>query len=179
MVHLLNLRISVLSGVPQGTVLGPLMFLLYINDITDKVSSTLHLFADDCILYKSPEDSISLQKDLDLLSHWPSTWQMNFNTSICVVLRCSRSPMPILYNYHLNDHVLDIREEHPTWALYYINHYPGPVTYQKYPQKPHRHLISYRETLVNVHLPSKLQLSSMSNHGICSGPLPAKQHQCS
>ena len=41
---------SVLSGVPQGTVLGPLMFLLYINDITDEVSSTLHLFADDCII---------------------------------------------------------------------------------------------------------------------------------
>ena len=43
--------ISVLLGAPQGTVLGPLMFLLYINDITDKVSSTLHLFADGCILY--------------------------------------------------------------------------------------------------------------------------------
>ena len=107
---------SVLSGVLQGTVLGPLMFLLYINDITDKVSSTLCLFADDCILYrkiKSPENSISLQKDLDLLSHWASTWKINLNTFKCVVLRCSRSSMPILYNYRLNDHILDIREEHP------------------------------------------------------------------
>ena len=109
--------ISVLSGVPQGTVLGPLLFLLYIYDIADKVSSTLHLrvFADDCILYqkiKSPEDSISLQRDLDLLSPWASIWQMNFNTSKCVVLRCFRSPMPFPYNYQPNDHVLDIRE-HP------------------------------------------------------------------
>ena len=86
--------VSVLSGVPQGTVLGPLMFLLYINDITDRVSSTLRLFADDCLLYRkiqSSHDSILLQKDLDLLSHWASIWQMKFNTTKCVVLRCYRS----------------------------------------------------------------------------------------
>ena len=43
--------VSVFSGVPQGTVLGPLMFLLYINDITDRVSSTLRLFPYDCLLH--------------------------------------------------------------------------------------------------------------------------------
>jgi len=43
--------VSVLSGVAQGTVLGSLMFLLYINDIANEVSSSIHLFADDCILY--------------------------------------------------------------------------------------------------------------------------------
>ena len=55
--------VSVLSGIPQGTVLGPLMFLLYINDITDGVSSALRLFADDCLLYQkiqSSHDSILL-----------------------------------------------------------------------------------------------------------------------
>ena len=74
--------VSVLSGVPHGTVLGPLMFLLYINDIADNVSSSLRLFADDCLLYrtiKSTEDSILLQKDLHLLSKWASVWQMQFN----------------------------------------------------------------------------------------------------
>ena len=108
--------VSVLSGVPQGTVLGPLMFLLYINDITDRVSSTLRLFADDYLLYRkiqSPQDSILLQNDLDLLCHWASIWQMNFNTTKCVVLRCFRSPTPIQRDYQLNDHILDIKNEHP------------------------------------------------------------------
>ena len=86
--------VSVLSFVPQGIVLGPLLFLLYINNITDRVSSTLRLFADDCLLHRkiqSPQDSILLQKDLDILSHWASIWQIKFNTTKCVVFRCSRS----------------------------------------------------------------------------------------
>jgi len=60
----------VTSGVPQGTVLGPLMFLLYINDITTNIKSPLQVFADDCLSYRiinSPEDTISLQLDL---SNW-------------------------------------------------------------------------------------------------------------
>ena len=77
--------VRVLSGVPQGTVLGPLMFLLYINDIATGISSPLRLFADDCLLYqtiKSTEDSFILQKDLELLSQWATVWQMKFNIII-------------------------------------------------------------------------------------------------
>lgn len=62
--------VSVLSGVLQGTVLGPLIFLLFINDITIRISPTPHLFVDDCILYKaikSTEDSATmLQQPEDL-----------------------------------------------------------------------------------------------------------------
>ena len=82
-----------------------------------RVSSTLCLFADDCLLciskIKFPQDSISLQKDLDLLSHWASIlWQIKFNTTKCIVLRCSRSLISIQYSYQLVDHVFDIKEEH-------------------------------------------------------------------
>jgi len=74
--------VLVKSGVPQGTVLGPLMFLIYINDFGDNMSSSLQLFADDCILYRtitSSEDSIQLQHDLDNIFEWSQLWQMNFN----------------------------------------------------------------------------------------------------
>ena len=57
----------VISGVSQSTVLGPVMFLLYINDINNNISSLLRLFADDCIMYrtiKSEQDHLQLQQDL-------------------------------------------------------------------------------------------------------------------
>ena len=66
-------HVPVSPGVPQGTVLGPLMFLIYINYITEDISSQLRLFVDDCLLYlpiKSEQDSILLQRDLDTLSQW-------------------------------------------------------------------------------------------------------------
>ncbi|XP_071132943.1 uncharacterized protein [Mytilus edulis] len=66
-------------GVPQGTVLGPLMFLLYINDIGDDIKSKLRLFADDSLLYLAidcKDDCNQLQIDLDKLVDWVSKWQM-------------------------------------------------------------------------------------------------------
>ena len=69
--------IPVLSEVPQGTVLGPLMFLLYINDITKGINPPLCLFADDYLLYEvinDVEDTKKLQKDLNKLSEWANTW---------------------------------------------------------------------------------------------------------
>ena len=68
------------SGVPQGTVLGPLCFLLFVNDITSKIK----LFADDTLLYglvHNSDDAISLLSDLDKLVDWAKLWQMAFKHS--------------------------------------------------------------------------------------------------
>ena len=103
--------VKVSSGVPQGTVLGPLMFLLYINDITKSITSPLRLFADDCLLYRVinlQSDVTILQQDLDKLSEWVQIWQLRFNVPKCVVIRCTRSQSPIIHHYELNNHTLTV-----------------------------------------------------------------------
>ena len=77
---------SVISGLPQGTVLGPLLFLLYINDLVIDISSEIRLFADDCIVCRTithQSDCMALQADIDILLNWSNTWQMKFNPSKC------------------------------------------------------------------------------------------------
>ena len=97
---------AVSSGVPQGTVLGPLLFLCHINDLPDVVKSQVRLFADDCVLYrpiKSQRDHIKLQDDLSRLHEWACTWGMRFNTSKCQVMSiCPKSS----HFYNINGHIL-------------------------------------------------------------------------
>ena len=71
----------VLSSVPQGTVLGPLLFSLYINDIPSDIESEIRLFADDYVCYreiKDEEDTMKLQSNIDRLGSWARKWGMRF-----------------------------------------------------------------------------------------------------
>ena len=80
---------EIISGVPQSTVLGQTLFLIYINDIAENVNSNIRLFADGCVVYRktnSQQDHFILQEDLNTPVEWSVTWQMEFNVDKCVVM---------------------------------------------------------------------------------------------
>ena len=103
---------DVSSGVPQGSVLGPLLFLIFINDIDDGLTSGIFKFADDTKLYRkvnSFEDSSLLQADLDKLVTWSLKWQMSFNVGKCKVLHIGHSNHG--FDYSMNGVNLDSVDE--------------------------------------------------------------------
>ena len=100
---------DVSSGVPQGTVLGPLLFLIFINDLPDRVKSSVRLFADDCIVYRHircQTDALALQQDLDRLQDWESTWLMEFHPEKCQLVRVTNKRKPILAEYNIHGKTL-------------------------------------------------------------------------
>ncbi len=79
----------VTSGIPQGSILGPLLFVVFINDLPDYLTNIVYMFADDTKVFakvSNDEDRQSLQDDLDKLMEWSSNWQLGFNISKCKVM---------------------------------------------------------------------------------------------
>ena len=104
--------VPVLSVVPQGSVLGPVLFLSFINDLPDNIWYSVRLFADDGVLYKnifSLSDCETLQVDIDNLPQWESDWQMKFNVTKCHSMRVTRhSPLKQIKNsYILHNQTLE------------------------------------------------------------------------
>ena len=97
------------SGVPQGTVLGPLLFLIYISDLPSVLdpNTAVRLFANDCLIYRSinnTQEQVQLQHDLDALELWGRNWGMKFNTAKCNIIRMGR--VRLSYLYQLNKDIL-------------------------------------------------------------------------
>jgi hypothetical protein len=118
-----SLPAAVTSGVPQGTVTGPLWFLLYINDLPNNITSQTRLFADDCLIYKpivESTDTSILQKDLELLETWQDTWLMNFNPSKCCTMTIGKRNSPH-HEYKFCDQVLDCASSQPYLGVHISN----------------------------------------------------------
>ena len=74
---------NVTSGIPQGSILGPILFLIFINDLPDCVDSICTIFADDTKNYNSSEEHDVMQRDVNALQNWSNLWQLFFNSGKC------------------------------------------------------------------------------------------------
>ena len=103
---------TITSGIPQGSILGPLLFVIYINDMPSLTNSLTYLFADDTKIYRpinSMEDCLILQDDLDTLQTWSNNWLLQFHPSKCFVLTIGKSLFNFDYtlpNMHDNSRTL-------------------------------------------------------------------------
>jgi len=99
---------NVTSGVPQGSVLGPVLFLIYINDLDDGISNWILKFADDTKIFgkiNDSQDAENLQKDVDRLIQWSNEWQMMFNIRECKVMHIGKGQFQA--SYSMNNIILD------------------------------------------------------------------------
>ena len=102
---------NVTSGIPQGSVLGPVLFLLYINDLPDMVKNIVKLFADDTKLYarvNTEYQRSSLQTDINNLVKWSETWQLQFNSSKCKHLHLG---IESGFTYHMEGKEIELVNE--------------------------------------------------------------------
>lgn len=153
--------LPVTSGVPQGSILGPILFLLYSNDLGSSLSqgTSLALYADDAKIYRpiySNADAQILQSDLLQLERWSATWKLKFNTVKCKVMSFGRT-LKFQSTYRLNDAILQNTHEFNDLGLFVSNSLSWKSHIQKTIAKANRLLGLIKRTL-GYHAPSKSKL---------------------
>ncbi len=101
---------DVKSVIPQGSVLGPCLFLFYINDLPDTLASNIRLFADDTVVYLAigqQQDTTTLQDDLSKLEQWEQKWGMEFHPKNCQVLTFSWKHNTVKFDDKLHGYTLE------------------------------------------------------------------------
>ena len=122
---------ATMESVPQGTVLGPILFLCHINDLPNAVSSKVRLFADDCLLNREINNKIdqnTLLKDIQNLEKWAINWGMRFNAKKCYMQSLRKK---IQGSYKLDGHSLEQVPSNP-----YLNGRNTLTTLLKKPVPP-------------------------------------------
>ena len=105
---------EVISGVPQGSVIAALLFVIYINDLPDNIQSHLFLFADDCKFFRqilTIADTVIMQTDLDTLHKWSGIWLLKFHPGKCVNIRICLSKKEDQHTYLLGNNELENVDE--------------------------------------------------------------------
>ena len=97
---------NVTSGIPQGSVLGPILFTIFINDLPISISSHVNIFADDTKIYNTTENTTVLQDDLHKLYEWSNKWLLPFNIDKCSILHYGKHNN--MYNYCLNNYRINV-----------------------------------------------------------------------
>ncbi len=146
-------EVHVASGVPQGTVLGHLLFLLYINDFVQGLNSTIKLFADDCILLRQINteiDSITLQQDVDTVVQWSEKWQMSFNPHTCSVLTITKKKKIIFHHYKMSGVELAHMNQQAYLRLEFASDLSWGPQIQKIAPKTSRNLNMIRRNISNA-----------------------------
>lgn len=105
---------DVTSGIPQGSVLAPVMFAIYINDMTEGITSYMNLFADDAKIMRkvtNRDDCDALNQDLGKIKEWSSKWNMEFNIKKCSVMEFGKSGRRVRGSYSLGNDIINKRME--------------------------------------------------------------------
>ena len=155
---------AVTSGVPQGTVLGPFLFLIYINDIVDVINpntSKIRLFADDCVLYSqiSCTSDISLfQDDLNAICGWSDKWLMSFNANKSALLHFNRTRIMLSSTYSLYDAQIPVKNEYRYLGVEFSDKFSFTSHIEGIVCKANRSLGFFRRNLkgCSVHIKSKV-----------------------
>ena len=152
--------LPVLSGVPQGSILGPLLFLVYINDLPEQIDyASCYFFADDAKLLKSisvVNDSITLQTDLNNLCIWCKEWKLTLNGGKCGMMRMSLSHHKFTCNhqYHIHASILQSVSFQTDLSIMFRNDLSWTSHYNNFFSKAYRSLILIRRTFPPNSAPS-------------------------
>jgi hypothetical protein len=126
-------QMPVVSGVPQGSVLGPLLFLVFINYLPASVSSKTRLFADDCILYRTIEnhqDCVTLQMDLNNLALWGSTWGMQYHLQKCNSFKCNKITHTLCIQLYTQRSRTQVSKYYKIFRYHFVKQYVMGHTHQ-------------------------------------------------
>ena len=139
--------VDIASGVPQGSIIGPMCFFLFINDLPGLMHNNMLLFADDAKLFGSastPEEQGTIQDDLDRLHQWTEQWQLPLNAAKCTVMHLGAQKLKKSYN--IGDIQLKESETEKDLGLWVDNKLKFHLQTDKAVRKGHRMIAIIRRT---------------------------------